>query len=328
MHYPLDGGALKLRTEEDWSRDVEPVAANAGGTTFDFEITLERPFLYYKPVLQRHGELRWSQGPNHLLLANGRKVRDLYPYFYADLDCGVCDLQPHRSRAGDRQHNLRIFTPPGYEENTLQRYPVLYMQDGQNLFFPNEATNGQHWKVEETLLLLGTMNLIKKVIVVGIYPQERLTDYTRPGYESYGRYLAEELKPWVDERHRTLPGHEHTAVAGASLGGVVSCYLGWQYPEVFGMAASMSATFTYQDDLMERVRLEEKRPTRFYLDSGWPEDNYEVTRAMRNALLTRGYVEGRDLLYFAFPEALHNEQSWSLRLHLPFQYFFGRSRGL
>ena len=113
---------------------------------------------------------------------------------------------------------------------------------------------------------------------------------------------------------------------GSSLGGVVSFYLGWQWPDVFGNAACMSSTFTYNDDLMERVAGEAKRDVRFYLDSGWPRDNYEVTRGMRDLLVRRGYRFGEDLLYFAFPNALHNERSWAVRSHIPFQFFFGGSK--
>ncbi len=96
------------------------------------------------------------------------------------------------------------------------------------------------------------------------------------------------------------------------------------YPQVFGMAASMSGTFGYQDDLAERVTSEIQRDLRLYLDSGWPRDNYEVTRDMRARLVRRGFREGSDLLYLAFPQALHNETSWAMRAHIPFQFFFGK----
>jgi hypothetical protein len=69
---------------------------------------------------------------------------------------------------------------------------------------------------------------------------------------------------------------------------------------------------------------EEKRNCRFYIDSGWPGDNYEVGLAMAVALAERGYRYGLDLLYFAFPMAEHSETDWSHRLHLPFQFFAGR----
>jgi hypothetical protein len=85
----------------------------------------------------------------------------------------------------------------------------------------------------------------------------------------------------------------------------------------------MSATFGYRDDLLERVATEPRRPHRLYLDTGWPRDNFEVNRSLRALLLRRGYEEGRDLLYLAFPDAAHNERAWAMRAHVPFQYFFG-----
>lgn len=322
IHYPLESGELLLRTETDWERDLAPARVSENGTRFEFDLTLDEPFLYFKPVLRQGGELIWAKGENFLVVANRSKARDYYPHFFADVTCSVCSLKQRRSSVGDRDHAFRVFYPPGYGENTLERYPVLYMQDGQNLFFPQEAFGGQDWKVEETINLLGGMNLIRKAIVVGVYPADRMEDYTDPGYEAYGKYLVEELKPWIDQNYRTLPDRRHTAVMGSSLGGVVSFYLGWQHPETFGSAAAMSSTFTYRDDLLERVKSEPRRPTRFYLDSGWPRDNYEVTRAMHNALTEKGYAEGQDLLYFAFPQAAHNEKSWAMRIHLPFQFFF------
>jgi len=111
---------------------------------------------------------------------------------------------------------------------------------------------------------------------------------------------------------------------GSSLGGVVSFYLAWQHPEVFGMAASLSSTFGWRDDLKDRVAEEPRRNVRFYLDSGWPQDNYEATRDMRALLVRKGYREGRDLFYLGFPEALHNEAHWAMRCHVPFQFFFGK----
>jgi hypothetical protein len=85
----------------------------------------------------------------------------------------------------------------------------------------------------------------------------------------------------------------------------------------------MSSTFTYKDDLMERVLSEPKRRVGFYLDSGWPGDNYEVTLAMALALVSRGWRYGRDLLYLCFPNAAHDEKAWGMRLHLPMQLFTG-----
>lgn len=324
VHYPLESGWLVLRSDRDWDADIEPVADDGDGTRFDFELTWERGVhSYFKPVLHDAEGLHWAQGENFLALATGRPERDVYPHFFDDASCSECGLSRHRSHDGGREHAVRIFHPPGYHENTLESFPVMYMQDGQNLFFPQEAFGGQPWRVDETLRILDAMNLVRKVIVVGVYPRERMVDYTQEGYLAYGGFLVDELKPWVDATYRTLPGPESTVTMGSSLGGLVSLLLGWHWPRVFGRIGCLSSTFGWRDELFARITAEAKRPIRIYLDSGWPRDNYEVTRAMRDLLLARGYVEGEDLMYLAFPRASHDEASWAMRAHIPFQFFFG-----
>jgi enterochelin esterase-like enzyme len=321
VHYPLAKGDLLLRAEADWEADVEPVAVSRDRATHDFRLRFDRPFLYFKPVIADEAGIHWARGDNSLALpGTGAEPFEVWPHFFEESVCSVCNVH---EVGGDAGHAVRVFYPPGYAENVLERYPVLYMQDGQNLFFPNEAFGGQHWKVEETLSVLSSMSLIRKAIVVGIYPGDRHREYTAPGYVAYGRFLVETLKPWIDYNYRTLPGARDTAVLGSSLGGVVSFYLGWEYPEVFGQVGAMSATFGYRDDLLERVAAEPRRRGRVYLDTGWPRDNYEVNRSLRRLLVHRGYREGIDLLYLAYPEAAHNEGAWASRAHVPFQFFFG-----
>jgi predicted alpha/beta superfamily hydrolase len=322
VHYPLASGELRLRADSDWERDLLPRRVDRARTRFDFELDGSVPFRHFKPVLEQEGRTLWAQGENGLVLREGSALLESYPHFAPDSSCHVCDEQRVPASFDARGYDLRVFLPPGYGENTLQRFPVLYMQDGQNLFFPEQAPQGKHWRVGETLELLDSMCLIRQVIVVGVYPRDRMNEYTRPGYEAYTRFLADELVPWVDSRYRTLPGARHTAVMGSSLGGVASLHAGWSRPEVFGQVGAMSATFGYRDDLLARVMAERRRPLRIYLDSGWPQDNYEATRSMDAALRARGWSHGRDLLHLAFPEARHEEQAWAARAHLPFQFFF------
>jgi predicted alpha/beta superfamily hydrolase len=201
---------------------------------------------------------------------------------------------------------------------------VLYMQDGKNLFFPEEAFGGQDWKVDEALGLLDSMGAAERAVVVGIHSADRMKDYTKPGYEAYARSVVREIKPVVDKKLRILEGAGGTGVIGSSLGGVVSFYMAWQYPQVFGFAACMSSTFSVKDDLIDRVLTEKKRKTKFYLDSGWPGDNYEVTLAMAMALARRGYKPREEFLHFAFPLEAHDERAWGRRLHLPLQLALGR----
>jgi len=351
VHYPLANGELRLRSDADWERDVLPVAAEPERGRFRFELDDERAFRYVKPVLvgSRAGTgaaggaggagaaggaggaggagasgaatLRWAQGENVLALRDGGEVTRIHPWFDPDERCEVCTLQRLES-AHEGACDYRVFLPPGYHENTLGRYPVLYMQDGRNLFFPEEAFGGNTWRVSETLAVLDSMNLLRRCVVVGVHPVERERQYTAPGYEAYGRFLVEELKPWVDRHYRTLPGPEHTAVMGSSLGGVVSLHLGLRHPQVFGLVAALSSTFGFRDDLLERVQRGCALPRRIYLDSGWPHDNYEVTRGMHRVLQQHCGCAGTELLHLAHPHARHDEASWARRLHLPMQFLF------
>lgn len=75
---------------------------------------------------------------------------------------------------------------------------------------------------------------------------------------------------------------------------------------------------------MNRVIEEDKRPIQIYLDSGWPGDNFEVTRGMFDLLQRQGYEVNKEVMYLAFPEAEHSEADWATRLHIPFQYLFAR----
>ena len=123
------------------------------------------------------------------------------------------------SQVLQKVYRVLIYYPPGYQENILKRYPVLYMHDGHNIFFPDHSYAGQTWETDATLETLNEMNLIDKVVIVAVYPRDRMFEYTQPGYELYGRFLTEELKPFVDHKIRTLLQPKDTAVMGSSLGG-------------------------------------------------------------------------------------------------------------
>ena len=321
VFYPAGDEEIILRTDKEWDMNVEPLRSDECAA--EFVIETEQPFFYFKPVLKCDDKVRWSRGENFLAIATAGAPREVYPYFAEETHCSVCELMAPLPSASGVKHRFRVFLPPGYRENTLKRYPVLYMHDGQNLFLKEEAFLGNTWRTDEVLAVLDRMNAIEEVIVVGIFPNDRMSEYTLPGYGDYGRFVVERLKPLIDAKYRTLADAANTAVMGSSLGGVVSFYLGWQWPEVFGKVACLSSAFTFRDDLIERVEAEPKRNIKIYLDSGWPRDNYEPTRAVRDRLLWKGYSPGSELFYLAFPEAKHNEMAWAERSPIPFQFLFG-----
>jgi predicted alpha/beta superfamily hydrolase len=321
--YPAGRGEIVLRTEQDWERDIAPVSVTDDGQTSTFRLQADQPFLYFKPCLIASGERHWSVGSNMLLLMAEEDVRVVYPYFLSPEQGQFSPLIEFPSRILGRTHQLRVYVPPGYHENTLTTYPVAFMQDGQNLFFPDEAFLGNEWQVDETSRTLRSMRAVEDLIIVGVHSGDRMTEYTSPGYEAFARSLAEEIVPASQQRLRIGEHRRFRSVWGSSLGGVVSFYTVWQHAEVFGAAVCMSSTFSHRDNLIDRVLTEPPREVAFYLDSGWPGDNYEVTMAMAMALVSRGWRYGLNLLHLCFPLAEHDEAAWGMRLHLPMQLLNG-----
>lgn len=320
VNYPSRPERLVLRTELNWDRDIAPREVNATQAVFDVEFST--PTLELKPCLREGDALHWAQGQNYVITSH-EPDRGLWPFFFGSSRGHVGEVLQVEHEGVTR--SVRVYFPPGYEENSLRRFPVLYMQDGKNLFFPEEAFAGNEWHVDETMDRLDQMNAVRKALVVGVSPADRMRDYTKPGYDAYGRFLAQRLKPLIDSKFRTLTGRTDTVVMGSSLGGVVALHVAWAHPETFGRVACLSSTFGHFDDLFERVSRAPKPDTLVYLDSGWPKDNYERTNAMRDLLISRGFRLGEDVMQFSFPEGLHSESSWGARIHLPFQFFFGRA---
>ncbi len=198
------------------------------------------------------------------------------------------------------------------------------MQDGQNLFFPDEAFLGQDWDVDETSQTLRAMSAVEDFVIVGIHSDDRMRDYTEPGYEAV-RPVARR-----GDRARSASDGCASATIGATARSGALRSAAWcpstpsgSIPSVFGTAVCMSSTFSHRDNLIDRVLDEPARDVGFYLDSGWPGDNYEVTMAMAMALVSRGWRYGHNLLHLCFPHAEHDEAAWGMRLHLPMQFLNG-----
>lgn len=171
---------MVIRTELDWGPDIYPVDVSSDGSTATFEIMARQPFVDFKPCLIKNGSLHWAVGTNNLLTLAGEDDRIVYPYFFSDSRGQFLPLVPIESAILGRGHRLRAYLPPGYDENTLARYPIAYMQDGQNLFFPKEAFRQEDWKVDQTSHVLRAMQAIEDLIIVGVYSDERREEeYTR-----------------------------------------------------------------------------------------------------------------------------------------------------
>jgi predicted alpha/beta superfamily hydrolase len=172
---------------------------------------------------------------------------------------------------------------------------------------------------------------MEEILIVGIYnPADRREEYSdSPKGHDYMRFVVKKLKPFVDKQYRTLPGREHTAVMGSSLGGLISFLLAWDYPQVFSQAACLSPAFEHRDiDVVPLVAKYKGRSKniRLYIDNGGvgvDEQLQPGCEAMMSALQTHGFRIGDNLEWYRDPEAEHNEQAWSKRVWRPLVFFYG-----
>ncbi|MEA2176553.1 MAG: hypothetical protein QOD00_4145 [Blastocatellia bacterium] len=239
-----------------------------------------------------------------------------------------------------------VYLPPGYTTDTQKRYPVLYMQDGQNLF--DGATSfiqGNEWRMDETAQSLIQSGAIEPLIIVGVYnTRDRTDEYTPardPKYKQggkadlYGRLLVEEVKPLIDANYRTLKDAQNTGLGGSSLGGLVSLYLGLKYPQVFGKLAVVSPSVWFADRIIVRdvLTLKTKPRLRLWVDIGTSEGQDELdsiqtaddARLLRDALIAKGWKTASDLSYTEIPGAQHNEPAWAQRVEPILKYLFKKT---
>lgn len=233
----------------------------------------------------------------------------------------------------DNQRDVYLWLPPDYATSD-RHYPVIYMHDGQNLFDAQIAYSGE-WGVDEALTALHPAGYA--AIVVGLH---NMNEGRRGEYDPYPpgtgadyiRFLVETVKPQIDADFRTLPDAPNTIIAGSSMGGLISLYGFLTHPDVFGGCGAFSTAYWFGDEgLVNRtIPQHASGQGRIYLDVGGKEgivvanfgvggDDPDMTyvngvRALRDALLAQGYVDGDTLLYVEEADGEHNEPAWARRL--------------
>lgn len=245
-----------------------------------------------------------------------------------------------------RNHrDLDIYLPPSYFHDPHRRYPVLYVHDGNNLFYPQIAFGGMPWHMDNCINRLVSHGLMEEIIVVGIYNTPgRSYEYTWTpmrspygieggGGEAYANFLIEEVKPLIDCDYRTKPEAQYTGVMGSSLGGLVSCYLGLYYPYVFTRIGMVSPSLWWDHGHALKQAHKMHPGLRLWLDMGTREGNPRApiarngnirnTRIMKQLLEREGYVEGFNLGYLEAKGGHHNEWHWEQRLHLILMFLYG-----
>ena len=237
----------------------------------------------------------------------------------------------------EKPRRLYIYLPKEYDfpENAEKRYPVLYMFDGHNVFYDSHATYGKCWGMKKYLTRT-RMPLILVAVECNPEGDNRLFEYSpwdfsawRLNAQGLGQvtmdWFTKDLKPAIDAEFRTMPDRDHTAIAGSSMGGLMSLYALVAYNDVFSRAAALSPTLVIHPrnmwDLIKNSEL--TLPTRLYLDYGSGETrekpgDWELMFKAARLMTKKGvHVAAR-----VVPGAMHCEANWEKRIPVFMEYLF------
>lgn len=336
--YPLRPSSLRLRGEAaglDWQVDRAPDEVE--GDMAIFHLDVRHGDAVELKVVRDDGA--WMVGRNAVIGCGD--VLDLYPTF--DRAGGALGEPRELAVPGGRPLRFRVMLPPSYDEQTAQRYPVLYVQDGQAVWSDSLDPYG-HWDLDRVLDELWELGAMAEILVVSVETAVDRLDLLGPVRDAeYGggeasahlAAIVDRLKPHIDETYRTRIERACTSLMGSSMGGLFSFYAAWTRPEVFGGAICLSPSFWWADRFMVRRVSGETCPLprpRLYLDSGAAlsaqeidsatRDGVHVLRAMHRALVVHCYEPEDDLYLLSWAGHRHDPSSWAARVAVPLQLFF------
>ena len=226
--------------------------------------------------------------------------------------------------SGDKTRRAYIYLPDNYFRNPEKRYPVMYMFDGHNVFFDQDATFGKSWNMNKYMV-----ESKKELIIVGIEcnheGNKRLIEYAPFTYfnSEHGKikgkgsvmmnWLVRQLKPYVDKEYRTLPDRKNTVIAGSSMGGLMALYGGTVYNHVFQRSACLSPSlWVSPGQVLEMIaRAQIRRDTAIYMDYG--ENEMFNHAACQEAMISTAHLlltKRVNLAMRIVPGGNHSEASW------------------
>ena len=249
------------------------------------------------------------------------------------------------------ERNVTVMLPPNYDPNSDKEYPILYLQDGQNMFDRREGFMGREWGADEIALEAMQAGRMREAILVAVDHggANRLAEYSPVADSQHGGgraddyldFLTQEVDPMVRSSYKTTD--EKAAVLGSSMGGLISLYAGFRHPDMFGAVGALSPSLWWADGHLAREVLQSgaTAPDRVWLDIGDQEggtdtigkgtieggllgdapagangvqDVRDRVREMGEALIYKGHRPDT-MAYHEVPGAGHNEAAWSRRLH-------------
>ncbi|MGA9511072.1 MAG: alpha/beta hydrolase-fold protein [Candidatus Sulfotelmatobacter sp.] len=257
------------------------------------------------------------------------------------------DLRLHefRSRIFKNSRFLRVWLPPGYDdaENGDRYYPVLYLNDGQNLFESSTAFGGVEWGVDETADRLIREGAVRPLIIVGIdnMGKDRIREYMphrsmhpmmlRVQGRRYPDFLIKEVMPFVENVYRIATSPENTGLGGSSLGALIALYTAISRPGVIGrLLLESPSLWASNRQAVKESRTVRIWPEKIFLaagtaEAGSPERSRTVVDDVRElaAIMRRAVLSESRLRMVIKDGAGHTESAWGERFPEALRFLFG-----
>ncbi len=251
-------------------------------------------------------------------------------------------LHELRSRVFGNTRLVRVWLPPDYDGWGATSYPVLYLNDGQNLFDPATAFAGVHWQVGETATRLIDRNRIPPLIIVGIdnTGKNRVREYIpyksrdpkvlEPQGKRYPEFLQREVMPLIEERYSVLRGPENTGLGGSSLGGLITLYTQLAAPGTFGrLLIESPSLFVAHRKILTEARSFRAWPARMYVgmgtrEVGTAENDAKIVADVRElaAILREAGLDEKRLRVRIDEGAAHTESAWARRFPEALEFLY------
>ncbi len=232
----------------------------------------------------------------------------------------------------DRKRKVWVYLPPDYETST-KRYPVIYMQDGQNLFNEQTSFSGE-WKVDETMNALFNAGDYGAIIVAVENGGWRRLDEYSPWYnnqleaggegEKYAEFLVKTLKPYVDASYRTLPAKEYTGIIGSSMGGLITHYIAMEYQNVFSKVGVLSPSFWFSNEAFSHTTSKGKRGDLKYYTIAGQGEGAEMLGGLNKMIDVMGTIGfgSNDIRKIIHPDGKHEEGYWAREFGNAYKWLF------
>jgi len=292
------------------------------------------------------GNSNGAPQPNHVIFYNGQpKTVEVVILSWPDLLNGGGTVTPTEGSVAivstnyfipelSRTRRIWIYLPPSYGINPGRRYPVLYMQDGQNLFDPNAIDTGD-WMIDEAMDGMAQDGIGECIIVGidhgGVHRVNEYAPWINPIYGggegiSYVNFIVNTLKPYIDNNYLTVPGREYTGIMGSAMGGLISMYALIEHQNVFSKAGVFSPSFWFNgfktvEHILSKGKLTD---VRVYFLAGGQEPPY-ITNDMEaavEAMLAAGFSMNEINIHTP-STGQASEWFWAQEFPSAYQWLFG-----